>query len=151
MYKLKLNKCLSYHGVVTATQNEPYVSVEEEDIRNYLIESAYFVEVSDLLNEEQENDEGGTITTETVKLNKSLTSFTNPELAEYAKKINVDLSGCTNKEQRIALIKAAENNLVEEDGDKTKLENNSMEGEGTEPETEQNNIEAPIKSEDSNE
>lgn len=102
MYKLKLKKALSYAGIVTATKDKPYVTVEDEAVANAAVASGFFeiVEVN-ATEEPPAKFATGTIT----KFNV----MTITQLREYAKTNNIDLGKATKKEEIVLLIEQAAN------------------------------------------
>lgn len=101
MIKLKLKKALSYTGIVSATKEKPYVTVEDEATANAAVASGFFEVVE--LNAAEEPPKGtltGTIT--------KLDAMTVPQLKEYAKTNNIDLEGASKKEEILERIEAAQ-------------------------------------------
>ena len=108
MIKLKLKKALSYNGVVSATKEKPYVTVEDEATANAAVASGYFEIVE--LNASEERPQGpatGTIT--------KLDTMTVAQLKEYAKTNDIDLEGATKKEEILERIEAAQAGPTDDD------------------------------------
>lgn len=110
MYKLLLCKGLSYHGIVTATVNSPFVEVENRMIADCLVKTGYFKLISQPTQQsvsQHMEEMGEEQSTEKNKITKkkNLESYTKAELEAYATEIGADITECTNNDQRIAVIK----------------------------------------------
>lgn len=113
MVRIKLSKGLSYSGIVTATKKNPYVTTDEDTAKK-AIATGYFEYAPEAVSEtpaentaeDQEEDEDPPATDD--KVQKPIEKMTKPELEAYAEANGVDISSCTNNEQRIALIKEVE-------------------------------------------
>lgn len=100
MYKLKLIKACSYDGKVKATAENPFVTVEMKEDAEYLTKLGIF----ELLGTFEED--GG----EAEK--PSIDKMKKAELEAFAAENGIDLSDCSNNDEKKAKIKAA----LEEDG-----------------------------------
>lgn len=128
MVRIKLLKGLSYSGVVSATKKSPYVTTDEDTAKE-AVATGYFGYVPEAVStpstdttventaEDQEEDEVAQDDQEENdlppatedKVQKPIDKMTKPELEAYAEANGIDISSCTNNEQRIALIKEVEN------------------------------------------
>lgn len=97
-YHLKLSKALSYCGVVTATQKQPDVFVEDKAIADLAVATGYFKLV-----EEAVKTPGGV---EEKEPGKTLEEMTVPELETYAAYKGVSLKGISKKADIIEKLKA---------------------------------------------
>lgn len=98
-YHLRLNKALSYCGIVTATQKRPDVFVEDEATAALVLDTGYFKLVGEIeaqpgKEEEKEQEQ-----------NKTLEEMTVPELETFASYKGVSLKGITKKADMIAKLK----------------------------------------------
>nr|DAL85267.1 MAG TPA: endoplasmic reticulum chaperone [Caudoviricetes sp.] len=100
MYKLKLKKALSYTGIVSATKEKPYVTVEDEATVNAAVASGFFEIVEVTETEKPKKTVTGTV--------GKLDVMTVPQLKEYAKTNNIDLTGASKKEEILERIEAAQ-------------------------------------------
>lgn len=109
MYKLLLCKGLSYHGIVTATVNSPFVDVENRTVADYLVGTGYFKLISQPVPQSEIQLDGiresEPIAKDKPSKKKALESYTKAELEEYATELGADITDCTNNDQRIAVIK----------------------------------------------
>jgi len=111
MVRIKLVKGLSYSGIVTATKKNPFVTTDEETAKE-AVATGYFTieevieEYPEKTGEDQEEDQAPPTSDD--KVQKPIEKMTKPELEAYAKANGIDISSCTNNEQRIALIKEVE-------------------------------------------
>lgn len=118
MVRIKLSKGLSYSGIVTATKKNPIV-ITDEDTAKEAVATGYFEYVLGYIpdavsNTSTENTAEGQKEDEDTpasedKVQKPIEKMTKPELEAYAEANGIDISSCTNNEQRIALIKEIEN------------------------------------------
>jgi hypothetical protein len=118
MVRIKLLKGLSYSGVVSATKKSPYVTTDEDTAKE-AVATGYFGYVPEAVStsstdttaentaEDQEENDLPPATED--KVQKPIEKMTKPELEAYAEANGIDISSCTNNEQRIALIKEIEN------------------------------------------
>lgn len=106
MHRVKLIKGRSYNGAIRATQEEPFVDVEDKAIADAAVATGYFEYVE---SEGDDNDAPADISKMTV-----------PQLEAYAAEKGIDLAGASRKAEIIAKIAAAEtaddNNDGENDG-----------------------------------
>ena len=129
MFKLTLTKALSYsggrEGRVSATAKKPDVTVETQDEADELIATGYFKLVeSDTAAAKASSNTGGsegdpgaasgTDMTDEEKAAAELDAelqaidkMAKDDLIAYAEKNSVDLSACTNNDQRKEALKAA--------------------------------------------
>lgn len=101
MIKLKLKKALSYTGIVSATKEKPYVTVEDEATANAAVASGFFEIVE--LNAAEEKPTGpatGAIT--------KLDAMSIKQLKEYAKANDIDITGASKKEEILGRIEVAQ-------------------------------------------
>lgn len=110
MIKLKLKKARSYTGIVSATKEKPYVTVEDEATANAAAASGFFeiVEVS-AAEEQPTGPATGTIT--------KLDAMTIAQLKEYAKTNDIDITGISKKEEILGRIEAAQTKPYGKDGE----------------------------------
>lgn len=99
MLHLRLCKALSYSGVVSATKAAPDVFVEDEATALAAVSTGYFKLVEGEAVTPPPAAPTGTIT--------KLDAMTVPELKEYAKANNIDLTGASKKEEILARIEEA--------------------------------------------
>lgn len=97
-YHLRLNKALSYCGVVTATRQHPDIFVEDEATAKAAVATGYFK----LLEEVEETPGTG----EKTEPGKTLEEMTVPELETYAAYKGVSLKGISKKADIIEKLKA---------------------------------------------
>ena len=99
MYKLKLNKGLSYTGYgINATANKPFIETDKKEISESLIASGYFSFVEKGNSEEisrQQPEE------------KPLEKMTEKELDAYASENGIDISGISKKSDKLSTIQKA--------------------------------------------
>lgn len=128
MVRIKLVKGLSYSGVVSATKKSPYVTTDE-DAASEAVATGYFEYVpeavsktsiespddpfaentaEDHVEDDKEDEEEDLPPAPEDKVQKPIEKMTKPELEAYADANGIDISSCTNNEQRIALIKEIE-------------------------------------------
>ena len=93
MYRVKLIKGRSYNGAIRATQEEPFVDVEDKAIADAAVATGYFEYVE---SEGDDNDAPADISKMTV-----------PQLEAYAAEKGIDLADCKNKAEKVAKIKEA--------------------------------------------
>lgn len=96
-YHLKLVKALSYCGVVTATQKNPDVYVENKAIVDKAVSTGYFKLIEGM----EETPNGGDAETQ----GKTLEEMTVSELETFAAYKGVSLKGITKKVDIIAKLK----------------------------------------------
>ena len=94
MYRVKLVKGRSYNGAIRATQEEPFVDVEDKAIADAAVATGYFEYV------ESEGDDNNAPA--------DISKMTVPQLEQYAKDNNIDLGGATKKADIIKAIEAAQ-------------------------------------------
>ena len=103
MYRVKLIKGRSYTGAIRATQDEPFVDVEDKAIAEAAVATGYF----ELIDAEGGDDNGVT----------DISKMTVPQLEQYAKDNNIDLGGATRKADIIKAIEAAQSEGGDDNGD----------------------------------
>lgn len=110
MIKLKLKKARSYTGIVSATKEKPYVTVEDEATANAAVASGFFeiVEVS-AAEEKPTGPATGAIT--------KLDAMSIKQLKEYAKANDIDITGASKKEEILGRIEAAQAKPDGKDGE----------------------------------
>ena len=111
MYKLKLNKGLSYTGIVSATKEKPFVTVPDKVTADQAVATGFFtlVEAASKVpapvlaentapgNEGPENKIEGGENAVPEGAEKQLSEKTVPELKQYAAEHGITLPGCTTK------------------------------------------------------
>lgn len=101
MYKLKLTKGLSYHGIVKASIEHPYVETDDQAVAEAAIATGYFELVDNEIAEpsaeasEPEPEEEG----------KALEDMTVAELETYATYNNISLKSAKTKALKIAKLR----------------------------------------------
>lgn len=114
MYTLELIKALSYKGIVNATRENPFVTVEDSATADKAVATGYFRLVPDSVKPEnqedpkdQEDPDGleDMITSEPDY--EALAKLTKKELTEYANKHEVDISGCKTNADILQAISIA--------------------------------------------
>lgn len=96
-YHLKLVKALSYCGVVTATQKNPDVFVEDKAIVDKAVATGYFK----LIGDTEETPNGGDVGAQ----GKTLEKMTVSELETYAAYKGINLKGINKKADIISKLK----------------------------------------------
>lgn len=96
-YHLKLIKALSYCGVVTATQKNPDVFVNDKDTANEAVSTGYFK----LVEETEETPKGSDEETP----GKTLEEMTVSELETFAAYKGINLKGISKKADIISKLK----------------------------------------------
>ena len=112
--KVKLVQGLSYYDMGTGLSAKKGHPIDVDDkVGAELIASGDFAEATG--DEKPAKAAGGTITTGS--FNKPLTKMNTAELESYATERGIDLSGCKDKNEKIAAIKAAEEKAEESEAD----------------------------------
>lgn len=93
---LKLVKGMSYNGIISASVDKPFVTVNDEAIAKEAIASGYFKEISPPVKDNNES-----------KASEDLSKLKVAELKKIAEKEGVDISKCVKKDEIIAAIKRA--------------------------------------------
>lgn len=109
MFKLKLIKGLSYNGIVSATAKNPYITVDDEETALAAVDTGYFkiVERAEKGNDGQNNNDGQGDNGTNKEEPKDWKKFNRDDLIAFANEHNIDVSGCKNQDERIAIIEAA--------------------------------------------
>jgi len=102
MYRVKLIKGRSYTGAIRATQEQPFVDVEDKAIAEAAVATGYF----ELVEAEGDDDNGSA----------DISKMTVPQLEQYAKDNNIDLGGATKKADIIKAIEAAQSEGDDDNG-----------------------------------
>lgn len=101
MFNLKLINALSYTGKVTATKDNPNVTVETKEEADYLVGLGIFeataTEIVEAPGAETTGDEDG----------PNIDKMRKAELEAFAAEKGIDLTGCPTNEEKKAKIKAA--------------------------------------------
>lgn len=104
-YKLKLIKALSYSGIISATSNNPFVIVDNEDIAKKAVDTGYFELVSktngDIPYTLSDDDETSELDFD------EISSMSISELKDFAAKHEIDLSGKNKKADILEAISVA--------------------------------------------
>lgn len=104
-YHLKLNKALSYCGVVTATRQHPDVIVEDKATADAAVATGYFKLVAAEETPEETTEGNTPEDTEGKEPGKKLEEMTVPELETYAAYKGVSLKGISKKADIIEKLK----------------------------------------------
>lgn len=109
MFKLKLIKGLSYNGIVSATAKNPYITVDDEETALAAVDTGYFkiVEKAEKGNDGQNNNGGQADDGTNKEEPKDWKKFNKDDLIAFANEHNIDVSGCKNQDERIAIIEVA--------------------------------------------
>lgn len=95
MFKLRLIKALSFHGIVTATVQNPIVETQDEAVMKKAVATGYFE-----LIEHTADATDGVIE----QKNTAFEKMTEKELALYAQEHGIDLTGLAKKADKLAKI-----------------------------------------------
>jgi hypothetical protein len=120
MYKLKLIKGRSYHGIVTATNKAPFVEVADEATAKKAVATGYFEIVSA---PPPQSNTGSSKQFDVTKMAER-------QLDAYAAENGIDLAGLTKKADKLAKILEAAEAAAKKDDDSGggRAGNNDTEG-----------------------
>lgn len=106
MYKLKLIKGRSYRGAVTATQENPYVVTDSEEVAQAAITTGYF-ELCPSEQGEPDTEPDTEPDDDTEPDYEALAKMTKAELERYAAEHDISLDGRNTKADMLEAISVA--------------------------------------------
>jgi len=118
MIKLKLKNALSYSGLVAASEKNPFVEVESEEVATKVVKTGYFDVVESEDDEQQEDTKPPKEPSEPeVHTKASLKKLNKEQQEAIISEAGFDPSTAKNEEERISFILEIQESQQEEQGE----------------------------------